>query len=66
MFIHCDEEGNVLEEPVKSGYIDVDEESIFRIKREQYQQAQERVLFDVEIAQATINRLENYYQKQIK
>jgi hypothetical protein len=46
MFVPCDEDGNVLEEPVKEDYyVPMGEVEYHRVLK-QYQQAKERVLFE--------------------
>lgn len=56
MFVHCDEDGNILEEPNPKEIYPVptaEEEIDFLDCLEQYQQAKEKVLFeDIPIAQA--------------
>lgn len=49
MFVPCDEEGNVLDEPYIENYIDVvrgDKTTQFNRDLEQYQKAKDRVLFE--------------------
>jgi hypothetical protein len=47
MFIPCDEEGNVLEEPVKEDYYVPMGEAEYHRALKQYQQAKDRALFEV-------------------
>lgn len=45
MFVPCDEDGNVLEEPHREDY-DMYDDTVFLIDMKKYQQAKERCLFD--------------------
>ena len=57
MFVPCDEEGNVLEEPDSIG---VGNEFYYERALDQYQQAEQRVIFEGwELNQKDISKLEN-------